>query len=160
MDAFTIGLWSGSLLLMAAAFIKSRPKTFAAMKKSKKIMGNMLGDFIAIIFMIGLILTRVPPEAIRTFLGSSNTEIATVAAALAGSVTLIPGFLAFPLVGSLVNAGASIVPAVAFLTTLTMVGIITYPLESSEFGARFAILRNALGFVFAIAIALAMGVIL
>lgn len=160
MDTFTIGLWSVSLLLMVVAFVKSRPKTFAAMKKSKKIMSNMLGDFIAIIFMIGLILTLVPPETIRTFLGSSNTEVATVAAALAGSVTLIPGFLAFPLVGSLVDAGASIVPAVAFLTTLTMVGFITFPLESQEFGKKFALMRNALGFVFAIIIALAMGVIL
>jgi len=160
MDTFTIGLWSASLLLMVAAFIKSKTKTFAAMKKSKKIMSNMLGDFVAIIFMIGLILTLVPPETIRTFLGEANAGKATVAAAIAGSVTLIPGFLAFPLVGSLVDAGASIVPAVAFLTTLTMVGIITFPLEKKEFGTRFALSRNILGFIFALFIALGMGVVL
>jgi len=53
-----------------------------------------------------------------------------------------------------------IMPAVAFLTTLTMVGIATFPLETREFGLKFAFIRNGLSFVFAIAIALVMGVIL
>lgn len=60
--------------------------------------------------------------------------MSTVVSALVGSITLIPAFVAFPLVGSLVDVGASIVPAVAFLTTLTMVGIVTFPLEKKEFG--------------------------
>ncbi|MFS8541992.1 MAG: permease, partial [Tissierellales bacterium] len=90
----------------------------------------------------------------------SNTFISTIVSALAGSITLIPAFVAFPLVGSLVDAGASIIPAVAFLTTLTMVGLVTFPLEKREFGLKFAIIRNIFSFVFAILIALAMGVIM
>ena len=76
------------------------------------------------------------------------------------AVTLIPAFVAFPLVGSMVDMGASIVPSVAFLTTLTMVGLVTFNLESQEFGKRFTIARNSISFVFAMLIALAMGVIL
>ncbi len=68
--------------------------------------------------------------------------------------------MAFPLVGSFVNVGASIIPAVAFLTTLTMVGIVTFPLEKKEFGFKFALVRNLLSFVAALVIAMAMGVIL
>jgi uncharacterized membrane protein YraQ (UPF0718 family) len=79
---------------------------------------------------------------------------------LAGSITLIPAFVAFPLVGSLVNAGASIVPAVAFLTTLTMVGVVTYPLEKKEFGKKIRRDPQLMSFGFAIAIALMMGVVL
>jgi uncharacterized membrane protein YraQ (UPF0718 family) len=52
------------------------------------------------------------------------------------------------------------VPAVAFLTTLTMVGVVTYPLESREFGAQFALTRNVLSFISALMIAAVMGVIL
>ncbi|MDD3702586.1 MAG: hypothetical protein PHC55_13255, partial [Bacteroidales bacterium] len=88
------------------------------------------------------------------------TFISTIVSALAGSITLIPAFVAFPLVGSLVDAGASIIPAVAFLTTLTMVGLVTFPLEKREFGLKFATIRNIFSFVFAIMIALAMGVIM
>ncbi len=58
------------------------------------------------------------------------------------------------------DVGASIVPAVAFLTTLTMVGIVTFPLEKKEFGFKFALIRNVLSFVMALIIAAAMGVLL
>ena len=56
----------------------------------------------------------------------------TVIAALVGSITLIPAFVAFPLVGSLVDVGAGILPAAAFLTTLTMVGMVTFPLKKEK----------------------------
>lgn len=160
MDIFTISFYGIGILLYVISLIKSKKKTVEAMKKSKGMMGNMLGEIIAIIFLIGLVLAFLPPETIKSVLGSSNTTFATFVAALAGSVTLIPAFVAFPLVGSLVNVGASIVPAVAFLTTLTMVGVVTFPLEKKEFGLKFAVLRNALSFVAALGIAAVMGVIL
>jgi len=160
MDIFTIIFWIVAIVLFVVSLIKNRHKTFAAMKKSKGMMGNMLSDIVAIIFLIGLVLTFIPPETIKSVLGSANTLMSTVVSALVGSVTLIPAFVAFPLVGSLVDAGASIIPGVAFLTTLTMVGVVTFPLEKKEFGVKFALTRNILSFSFAIIIALTMGVIL
>jgi len=160
MDIFTMAIWILAIVLTIISLIKDKKKTFAAMKKSKGMMGNMLGEIVAIVFLIGLILTFIPPETIKSVLGSANTYVSTVVSALVGSITLIPAFVAFPLVGSLIDAGASIVPAVAFLTTLTMVGIVTFPLEKKEFGTKFTLARNALSFGFAIAIALTMGVIL
>ena len=160
MDIFTIAFWIIAIVLTVISLIKDKKKTFAAMKKSKGMMGNMLGEIVAIIFLIGLVLTFIPPETINSVLGSANTFVSTVVSAIIGSITLIPAFVAFPLVGSLVDVGASIVPAVAFLTTLTMVGIVTFPLEKKEFGTKFSLTRNALSFGFAIVIALTMGVIL
>lgn len=160
MDIFTILFWVIAIVLTVISLIKNKQKTFAAMKKSKGMMGNMLSDIIAIIFLIGLVLTFIPPDTIKSVLGSANTMLSTVVSALVGSITLIPAFVAFPLVGSLVDAGASIVPAVAFLTTLTMVGVVTFSLEKKEFGTKFALTRNALSFGFAIIIALTMGVFL
>lgn len=160
MDIFTIVFWIIAIILTVVSFIKDKKKTVAAMKKSKSMMGHMLGEIIAIIFLIGLVITLIPPETIRQVLGSANTFISTVVSAVVGSITLIPAFVAFPLVGSLVDVGASIVPAVAFLTTLTMVGMVTFPLEKKAFGTKFAVTRNALSFGFAVMIALTMGVIL
>ncbi len=160
MDVFTIAFWGISIVLMIVSLKKSRKKTFEAMKKSKMMMGSMIGEIIAIIFLIGLVLTFIPPETIESVLGSENTVLAVIIAALAGSVTLIPAFVAFPLVGSFIDIGASIVPAVAFLTTLTMVGIVTFPLEKKEFGLKFTLTRNLLSFGAAIVIAAAMEVIL
>lgn len=160
MDIFTIALWVITLIWFGISMFKDKDKTLKSMKKSKKMMGNMMGQIFGILFLIGLILTFIPPEVIQEYLGGSNIIKATIVAALVGSITLIPAFVAFPLIGSMVDMGASIVPAVAFLTTLTMVGFITFNLEKQEFGRKFAIARNSLSFGFAILIALAMGVLL
>lgn len=160
MDIFTVIFWVVAVVMIVISLVKDRKKTFAAMKKTKGMMGNMLGEIIAILFLIGLLLTWLPPETIKDVLGSTNAFVSTIVSAVVGSVTLIPAFVAFPLVGSLVDAGASIIPAVAFLTTLTMVGIVTFPLEKKEFGVRFALTRNLMSFGFAMLIAALMGVIL
>lgn len=160
MDIFTILFLVIAVILAGFSFIKDKKKTVSAMKKSRRMMGNMIGQIVAIIFLIGLVLTFIPPEVIKSAMGSSNTFISTIIGAIAGSITLIPAFVGFPLIGSLVDSGASIIPAVAFLTTLTMVGVMTFPLEKKEFGTRFALTRNVMSFAFAIFIALTMGVII
>jgi len=159
-DIFTASLWGITGLTFIASLVKDKQKTFNSMKMAKGMMKNMVGQIVGILLLIGLILTFIPPEVIKSTLGESNTFISTIVSALAGSITLIPAFVAFPLVGSLVDAGASIVPAVAFLTTLTMVGLVTFPLEKREFGLKFATIRNIFSFVFAVIIALVMGVIM
>ena len=160
MDILTAVFWAVALILTVISMVKDRKKTVLAMKQAKGMMSGMLSDIVAIIFLIGLILTFLPPETIRTTLNETNTLVSTLLAALAGSVTLIPAFVAFPLIGSLVDAGADKIPAVAFLTTLTMVGVVTFPLERKEFGTKLALTRNLLSFLFAIIIALSMGVLL
>lgn len=160
MDIFTLGLWIVTLIWFVISMIKGKEKTVNSMKKSKGMMGSMLPQIIGILFLIGLILTFVPPETIKNYLGGSNPLIATVVSAVVGSITLIPAFVAFPLVGSMVDMGASIMPAVSFLTTLTMVGFVTFNLERKEFGTKFALSRNLLSFGFAIVISMLMGVVL
>jgi uncharacterized membrane protein YraQ (UPF0718 family) len=159
-DPFTLSLWGISTVAFIISMVKDKKKTINSMKKSKGMMKNMMGEIVGILFLIGLILTFFPPEIIKSYMGEAKALAATFFSALVGSITLIPAFVAFPLVGSIVNAGASIVPAVAFLTTLTMVGLVTFPLEKEEFGAKFAVIRNSLSFIFAIIIALVMGVIM
>ena len=52
-----------------------------------------------------------------------------VIAAVVGCITLIPGFVAFPLAASLVKAGAGYGQIAMFVSTLMMVGVATFPLE-------------------------------
>lgn len=160
MDMFTLIFWGLSFFLIIGSLMKDKEKTITSMKKSSGMMKHMIGEIVGILFLIGLILTFIPAESVEKVLGGDNLLLSTVSAAIAGSVTLIPAFVAFPLVGSFVNIGASIIPAVAFLTTLTMVGVVTFPLEKNEFGLKFALTRNLLSFVFAILIALGMGVLI
>lgn len=160
MDFFTIIIWIITLGLLGLSFIKDKKKTKEALKKAVFMGRGMVFSIFAVIFAIGIILAIFPPEQIAEIIGKQNVFVATVVAAGFGTITLIPAFIAFPLIGTLSSAGLGIMPSVAFLTTLTMVGVATFPLEKKEFGSKFAITRNVLSFVFAIIIALIMGVFL
>lgn len=160
MDIFTLAIWIVTIIFVIFSFVKDKQKTKKSLKMALKMGKAMVLSIFSIIFLIGLILAIIPPSNIATFIEGQNPLIATIGSAILGTITLIPAFIAFPLVGTLVDANVNIVAAVAFLTTLTMVGIVTFPLEKKEFGIKFTITRNVLSFIFAILIALSMGVIL
>lgn len=147
----------GALII---SLFKDKSKTLNSIKSAKGMMNGMLSDIIGVLLLIGLILSLVPPEKIESLIGSGSGLLATIGAALVGTITLIPAFVAFPLIGSLKANGAGLITLTAFLTTLTMVGFVTFPLESKTFGRKFAIKRNLLSFIFAILIAVGLGVIL
>lgn len=160
MDVFTLAVWVLTAGFLVFSLIKDKHKTKEALKKAVGMGRGMLLSILSIIFAIAFILTIFSPEQIAAFVQKQNVLLATIVAALFGTVTLIPAFIAFPLVGTLVKAGVGVVPSVAFLTTLTMVGVVTFPLEIKAFGKKFTFARNALSFIFAIIIALVMGVII
>lgn len=160
MDIFTLAIWVGTLIFLGVSLAKDKVKTKQALKMALGMGKGMAASIFSIIFAIGLILTLLPPEEIAGYVGKQSVLLATVVAALFGTITLVPAFIAFPLVGTLVGAGVSVVPSVAFLTTLTMVGVVTFPLEKKEFGTKFTAIRNSLSFLFAIIIALVMGVMM
>lgn len=160
MDIFTVAVWAGTAIFLVVSLIKDREKTRNALKMAFGMGKGMLISILSIIFLIGLILTILPPQEIATYVEQQNTLLATVIAALFGAITLIPAFIAFPLVGTLVDAGVGIVPSVALLTTLTMVGFVTIALERESFGTKFTLVRNGLSFLFAILIAIGMGVMI
>jgi len=71
---------------------------------------------------------------------------------------MIPSLIALPMAGSLIDAGASYTPVAAFVTTLTMVGFATIPVEIKELGRKITIYRNVLALLFAFIISLLIGV--
>lgn len=156
----TVILFGVTIAALIVSLYKDKVKTLDTIKSAKGMMGSMLSDIIGVLLLIGLILSLVPPEKIESLIGSGSGFLATIGAAVVGTITLIPAFVAFPLIGSLKANGAGIITLTAFLTTLTMVGFVTFPLESKTFGKSFAIKRNVLSFIFALLIALGVGVIL
>jgi len=149
---------------LAAALVLSwandRSKTQKAFKVASKALVKMLPSLIAVVGLVGLIVGLVPPEVIQRYLGQGSGPAGTLIAALVGSITLIPSMVSFPLAASLLRSGATVTTIAAFITTLTMVGVVTAPLEIKELGRRFTLVRNGLSFVFALIIALLMGVVL
>lgn len=160
MDVVTIGLLAVSLPLTIVTFFKRRVRSKQAFTKARSMMGGMLPDIVAIIVLIGLGLSFLTPQRIAALLASAGSFGRTILAALTGCITLIPAFVAFPLVGDLLQGGADLMPAVAFLTTLTMVGVKTIPLEAREFGLKFTLIRTGLSFGLALVVAFIMGALI
>lgn len=156
----TIILIAVAVIALGVSLKKDKNKTVETIKQARNMMKGMLSDIVGILLLIGLVLTLIPSETIESLIGSESGFFAVILSAVLGTITLIPAFVAFPLIGSLKSSGAGIVTLTAFLTTLTMVGFLTMPLEIKTFGKKFTIVRNSISFVFAILIALSMGVIL
>ncbi|MCD6469091.1 MAG: permease [Thermoplasmata archaeon] len=142
------------------AFAKDRDKTIKSLKMAGKSSIRMLPMVFVIIIIIGLLLGFVPPDQISRFIGEQSGMTGILLVGAVGAVMHIPSLLSFPLAASLLKEGASVSAVAAFITTLTMIGTITLPLEIKELGKKMAILRNGISFVIAIIIALIMGIIL
>ena len=158
--ATIIVIYSLLVACLIASLIKSKEKTKKAFRIAGKALLKMTPSLLAIIGIVGLTLGVLTPETISKLVGSEAGFAATAVAAVIGSITLIPSLIAFPLAGSLLRSGATIMTMSVFITTLVMVGVVTAPLEIKELGTKFTLLRNGLGLVAAFAIAGIMGVVL
>ncbi len=90
-------------------------------------------------------------------MGKESGAAGMAAAAVIGSITLIPGFVAFPLAGSLLAAGAGYGQLTMFVNTLMMVGVLTLPAETGYFGRKTAIKRNVLALLYSVILAVIFG---
>ncbi len=86
---------------LAVSFFEDRNKTLMALKKAWKSFENILPQFLSILIIIGLALAILSPETITKLLGTRSGVWGILAAAVIGSITLIPGFVAFPLAAAL-----------------------------------------------------------
>lgn len=156
---FTCILYGLAIIGLAVSFFKDRKKTGAALMKAWKSFENILPQLLTIFLVIGFALAIFPPEAIQKLLGAESGFLGVIVAALIGSVTLMPGFVAFPLAAALLKSGAGYMQLAAFVSTLMMVGIITIPIERKTFGLKATLTRNIAAFLFSFVVAVVMGVV-
>ncbi len=146
-----------ALLSLVLSLATDRPRTLAGLRAGARTalrIGPAMG---AVILGIGLLLGFIPPETVAHLLGAQSGFAGTLSIALLGAVLYMPALVAFPLAGSLLERGASVTSVAAFITTLTMVGTVTLPLEIRVLGKGLALLRNGFSLGIALLIAALMG---
>ncbi len=158
--ATLITIYSFLVVCLMTSFIKSKEKTTKAFKVAGRALLKTAPSLLSVLGIVGLTLGTLTPETISNLVGREAGFFATVVAAVLGAITLIPSLVAFPLAGSLLRSGATVMTISAFVTTLVMVGIVTAPMEIKILGKKFTLLRNGFGFLAALSIAGIMGVIL
>ncbi|MDD3366142.1 MAG: permease [Sphaerochaetaceae bacterium] len=156
----TLVIYGILVICLIFSLLKSKEKTLKAFKVAGQVLKNSAPSLIAVLGLVGLTLGILSPETISRLLGEEAGLIGTLIAAVVGAITLIPSLIAFPLAGSLLRAGSTIMTVAAFITSLMMVGIVTAPMEIKYLGKRFTLMRNGFGFIAALLLAFLMGVIL
>ena len=147
-----------SVVCLILSLIVNKEKTFMGIKRGAAMFLKLLPALLIVLFLVSSFIYLVPEKSIVEYLGADSGALGVVIAALIGAISLIPGFVAFPLAGILVSRGVSYTIVAVFITSLMMVGTFTLPLEIKYFGKKAAIMRNVLSFFGAIMIGLMIGV--
>ncbi len=160
MNITVIFINAAAVLGLIISFSRNKEKSMKSLKIALKSTVKMAPAILILLILVGLMMGFFKPETISRLLGEQSGIYGIALASIAGSILMIPSLIAFPLTASIVNSGASIAVAAAFITTLTMIGFVTLPIETKIMGRKFTYLRNGLSLVVAVVIALIMGVIL
>lgn len=147
-------IYSLTAFCLIISFLKDREKTISALKVALKKLLKILPSFIVMLIAVSILLYFVPDHVIVEHLNGTSKWVSFLSAILLGSVAVMPGFVAFPLGGILLDKGVTHMVISAFTTTLMMVGIVTFPIEKVYLGTKVAVLRNIISIAIAVVTAL------
>lgn len=151
------GLYVVTAILVVISLLVDRTRTLKGIAVGLKKFRKILPNYLKLLILVAIILFY-SESLINQYLGQENTLLGMLAGLALGSVTMMPGFIAYPLAGVMVKKGVTYMVVASFVTTLMMVGVLTYPIEKEYLGVRATLIRNASGFVVAVFISLAVGV--
>ena len=136
-----------------------KEKTKTAVKKGLSSWENIMPQFFTIVIVIGIVLSLVDTDTISKVIGSNSGFLGVFLSSVVGSITIMPTFVAFSMSNSLLQSGAGYAQVAALVSTLTMVGVMTFTLESKYMVTKVTLLRNVLAFLFSFIVAAFVGVV-
>lgn len=143
-------------ILLVASFLADKKKTIKGVTRGLIMFIKLLPALISMLALVSVLFFTIPNETLISLIGEDSGINGWLIAASLGSVSLIPGFIAFPLCSILISKGVAYSTVAIFITTLMMVGIITLPVEAKFFGWRVSIIRNTMSFVAALVVGILM----
>lgn len=145
--------------LLLVSFLCDRTRTAEAVRIAIRRFTGILAPFLAMLSLASLAITLVTPERLSALVSGEHMWLSTGLAAIIGSVALMPGFIAFPLAGILLENGVPYMVLAAFTVSLMLVGVATFPLERAYLGTGVSLVRNGLCLAVAMCVALVIGIV-
>lgn len=146
-------------LSLTISVVFSREKTLKSLKTAWNMFLKILPLLLVTLTFVSIVLFFLPDYVIAKYLAGDDVLLGSLIAAVVGSISLLPGFITFPLCGLLLKQGVSFTVLAAFTTSLMMVGIVTYPIEAKYFGRKLTIIRNIFAFVIAVVVSFVIGLV-
>ncbi len=145
-----------AVLAVVASALADRRRTALGLRLALRRFVAIVPPFLVMLVLASVALAVVSPERISSLVAGENLVVSSIVGALLGSIALMPGFIAYPLAGILLQQGVPYTVLAALTAALMLVGIATFPIERAYFGTSVALVRN--GTCFAIALCVALGV--
>jgi uncharacterized membrane protein YraQ (UPF0718 family) len=152
-----IALYIVAVIAIIISFIVDKGKTVKGLKMGMKKFLNILPNYLMILIIIAFVLL-ISEEFIIDYLTQNTVLIGMISALIIGSITMMPGFIAYPLAGILVDKGVPYMVVAAFVSSLMLVGVVTYTVEKEYMGVKATIYRNIGAFFVAGMIAIITGI--
>jgi len=143
-------------VLLLISFFFDREKTWQSIQRGKNKMLKILPGYLKLLVLLSLVLL-FSEDFIVEYLGGQNIFLGSVLGLIVGSITMMPGFIAYPLAGILLARGVSYMVIAAFIISLKMVGVVTYPVEKEYMGVKATIYRNLASLAIAAVLTLLIG---
>ena len=150
-------LYGLCIILLSISFFKDKEKTKKSVINGFKSWEKIMPQFLSIVIVISIILAILKPEIISKLIGKNSGSLGVLLSSIIGSITMMPTFVAFSTGNTLLQNGAGYAQGSALISTLTMVGLLTFPLEANYIGKKAAFYRNFLAFLFSFIVAIFMG---
>lgn len=131
-----------------------RTRFSEALVKALHSLLAILPMLLAVIGLVGLFEALVTPAMLHDLFNGAPLRD-TLLGTVIGGVSVGQPFLSYIIGGELLDEGIALSAVAAFILSFVTLGLVQLPLEAELFGARFTIVRNLLGFVFALLIAFA-----
>ncbi|MTI47282.1 MAG: hypothetical protein FH761_05540 [Firmicutes bacterium] len=135
---FLYVITGGSLFI---SFILNKDKTIKALKVAWKKIKKILPSFIKMLILISVMLYLLPDKTIAKYLGGTNIFRETILASALGSITIMPGFIAFPVAYSLYSKGAKLSIVLTYIGAAALTRIPMTIFEASFLGIKFSVIR-------------------
>ncbi|SPF36711.1 conserved membrane hypothetical protein [Candidatus Desulfosporosinus infrequens] len=153
-------LYSLAGILLLVSFIKDKSKTKKSIIIAWKSFEKLLPTVLAMMLFIGITLSVLNQSVITTLIGSKSGVLGAIIALIMGSIVTIPSFVAFPLGGALLKAGAGYMQVAALVSTIMAVGFVTLPAEIKYFNKDIAIKRIVLSFMICVVFTAVIGMVM
>lgn len=153
-----IGLYIVTGVFVAISFVANREKTVTGIRIGAKKLWKIFPNYLKLLILIAIVLFFAEGLIVQ-YLGQEHALVGLLAGLTLGSITIMPGFIAYPLAGVLVDRGVLYMVVAGFVITLQMVGVLTFPVEREYFGTTATVIRNVVSFVIAAIISLVIGIV-
>lgn len=144
-------------VLVLLSLFSDRAKTIKGIKTGLKKFVKVLPVFVIMMILVALLQGFISDDLIAQYLGKSSGIAGMITALVLGSVTLMPGFIVFPLSGVLLSKGAFYMIIAMFTNATMLVGVLTFPVEKRYLGLKVSVIRNVIALIISLITGLIIG---